>query len=347
MSSHSMRRAHARALRPLILVSAALAALAGAAAACSSPDASTSEGDATEGLSVHFDTAYSAFDGVHTYKIPAMVEGVKKPKWSASPSDLVDLEPQSDGTVMITTRGVGTVTITAKSGNLSGSSELTIEQASPEEWQAGSDRYNNGIVFQRPDGGWEGGRGDGGGGHHQPNPELACTNCHAKGKDAGAPPPDTQDDDIKRLASKTDPFAEDAGKTRPEEGHESGIDGGTETDPNKVRAGDTYLALLGEFFGKRLTVPSVISVGESRKLCTVFQVNVNRTMVIWHVRQQPVKSSGNELFDDAARSMLLKMLDDKVRLPEPPKEYEDQIRGRTVNIVIPGDPHGDASRCKL
>lgn len=168
-----------------------------------------------------------------------------------------------------------------------------------------------------------------------------------KDKDAGAPPPDTQDDDIKRLASKTDPFAEDAGKTRPEEGHESGIDGGTETDPNKVRAGDTYLALLGEFFGKRLTVPSVISVGESRKLCTVFQVNVNRTMVIWHVRQQPVKSSGNELFDDAARSMLLKMLDDKVRLPEPPKEYEDQIRGRTVNIVIPGDPHGDASRCKL
>jgi hypothetical protein len=169
-----------------------------------------------------------------------------------------------------------------------------------------------------------------------------------KDKDAGAPPPpDTKDADLTQLANNSSPFAEDAGKPRPEEGHASGVDGGQETDPNKVRAGDLYLAQLGEFFGKRLTVPSVISVGESRKLCTVFQVNINRNMIVWHVRQTPVRSSGNELFDDAARTMLLKLLDDKVRLPEPPKDYEDQIRGRTVNIVIPGDPHGDASRCKL
>ncbi len=41
-------------------------------------------------------------------------------------------------------------------------------------------------------------------------------------------------------------------------------------------------------------------------------------MVIWHVRIAPVKKSGNDLFDDSARSMLQKLLDDRTELPEPP-----------------------------
>lgn len=164
-------------------------------------------------------------------------------------------------------------------------------------------------------------------------------------RDAGPPPPNAQDSDIQNLISKSDPFAEDAGKRRPDEGHESGIEGGTETDPNKVKAGDMYAAQLGIFFGQRLTVPTVITVGEARKLCTVFEVNVGKNMVIWHVATSPVKTSGNELFDDAARAMLMKLLDDKTALPQPPKEVEELYRGRRVQIIIPGDPHGDSSRC--
>lgn len=165
-------------------------------------------------------------------------------------------------------------------------------------------------------------------------------------RDAGAPPPpNTKDSDLANLIAKSDPFAEDAGKARPEEGHPGGIDGGTETDPNKVRAGDMYAAQLGQFFGQHLSVPTVISIGEARRLCVLMQVNVGRNLTIWHVRREPVIASGNELFDDAARSMLLKLLDDKTPLPTPPNEVDEMYRGRTVQIVIQGDPHGDASRC--
>ena len=122
-----------------------------------------------------------------------------------------------------------------------------------------------------------------------------------KKQDAGAPPPDrAEDSDLTNLVNKSDPFAE-KGKSRPEEGHENGVDGGTETDPNKVRAGDMYALQLGQFFGQHLNVPSIISIGEERKLCAVFEINVGKNMVIWYVKTAPVKSSGNELFDDAAR----------------------------------------------
>ena len=69
-------------------------------------------------------------------------------------------------------------------------------------------------------------------------------------------------------------------------------------------------------------------------------------MVIWHVKTSPVKTSGNELFDDAARSMLLKLLEDKKALPEPPKEVDEMWRGRRIQVQIPGDPQAGASACK-
>jgi hypothetical protein len=179
-------------------------------------------------------------------------------------------------------------------------------------------------------------------------PKQQITASHEephKKRDAGAPqPPDAKDADLKNLVAQSDPFAEDAG-ARPEHGHASGVDGGHETDPNKVRAGDMYAAQLGQFFGQRLSVPSVISVGEARRLCAVFQININRNMIVWHVKQSPVRGSGNELFDDAARSMLLKLLDDKAPLPQPPKDVEELYRGRTVHIQIPGDTHGGSSAC--
>lgn len=180
-----------------------------------------------------------------------------------------------------------------------------------------------------------------------PKPQLnASREDPLQKKDAGAPPPpDTKDSDLSNLIAKSDTFAEDAGKARPEEGHPDGIDGGTETDPSKVRAGDMYAAQLSQFFAQRLTVPTVISVGEARRLCVAVQVNIGRNMTIWHVRTGAVIPSGNELFDDAARTMLLKLLDDKTALPTPPKEVDEQYRGRTVQLVIQGDPHGDSSRC--
>jgi len=165
--------------------------------------------------------------------------------------------------------------------------------------------------------------------------------------DAGAPPPpNTQPSDIARLIAKSDPFAEDGGKSRPEEGHAEGVEGGTETDPNKVHAGDMYAAKLGQFFHDRWVVPSVISQGEANRLCVSYQINVSPRMVVWHLREAPVRKSGNDLFDDSAREMLQKLLDDRTALPEPPPEVADAYRGRTVAITLAGDAHGDASKCK-
>jgi hypothetical protein len=163
--------------------------------------------------------------------------------------------------------------------------------------------------------------------------------------DSGAPPPpNTQASDIQRLISKSDPFAEDGGKERPEQGFAEGVEGGTETDPSKVHAGDMYAAKLGQFFHDRWAFPSVISQGEANHLCVTFQINISPRMQIWHLREAPVKKSGNDLFDDSAREMLQKLLDDRTSLPEPPPEAADTYRGRTVQIVLPGS--GDPSRCK-
>jgi hypothetical protein len=165
--------------------------------------------------------------------------------------------------------------------------------------------------------------------------------------DSGAPPPpNTQASDIARLISKSDPFAEDGGKDRPEEGHAQGIEGGTETDPNKVHAGDMFAAKLGIFLHDRWVFPTVISQGEANRLCVVFQVAISNKMVVWHLREAPVRKSGNDLFDDSAREMLQKLLDGKTPLPEPPPEVADIYRGRTINITLAGDTHGDASKCR-
>jgi hypothetical protein len=165
--------------------------------------------------------------------------------------------------------------------------------------------------------------------------------------DAGTPPPpDAKDSDLANLIKKTDPFAEDAGQVRPEEGSAAGLAEGTATDPSKVKAGDMYAAQLGKFFRDRWQIPTVISQGDASRLCVSFQISIGPRMVVWHVRTDPVRKSGNELFDDSARSMLQKVLDDHTTLPEPPPEVQDSFRGRTVNIQLTGDMNGDASRCK-
>lgn len=180
----------------VVSVSTATACALGAAAltACSASPTSIEPGGGEEdNLEILFPKMYSAFDGTHEFKIPAIVDGVKKITWTASDPEMVDLDTQSDGSVILTVRKAGTVTIKAKSGSLSGTASLVVTQATPEDWQFGSDRYNNGITWkQRGDGGTSGGGGGdggggsgdgdgGGGGRPQPNKQLACTNCHANG----------------------------------------------------------------------------------------------------------------------------------------------------------------------
>ncbi len=162
------------------------------AAACSQPATGNSENDQTDGaeLEILFPEMYSAFDGEHPMRVPAMVKGVKNVKWSADPEDAVDLEKQADGSVMITVKEATDVTIIAKAGSITGKAPLHVTKATPDEWEEGNQRYNNGVVFKRGEkgdgggGGW--GKGDGGPqGERFQNKSLSCINCHNRGGSKG------------------------------------------------------------------------------------------------------------------------------------------------------------------
>jgi hypothetical protein len=122
-----------------------------------------------------FSPMYSAYDGVHDFKLPAIVNGYTDVKWSADPADLVSLEMLGDNGVMITTQGAGEVRIIAKSGSLSGSAMLTITEASPADWELGEARYNNGVGLPPIDMATAAAMGV-----TIPD-DLSCRNCHGGG----------------------------------------------------------------------------------------------------------------------------------------------------------------------
>jgi len=152
--------------------------------------------------------------------------------------------------------------------------------------------------------------------------------------DAGPPPPDAKDSDIKKLIAKSDPFAEDGGKDRPVEGFANGSDAGTEMDPSKVHAGSVYAAQVTAFLKERWQIPTVISQGEVNRLCVKYTIAVDPRMRVWFVQQTPGRPSGNDLFDDSARSMLQKLVDDHTALPEPPPEVETSYRGQRISLSL-------------
>lgn len=172
-----------RLLRLALVASAPLLA---ALAACSSgADAGGVAENGVSGaqdLEIHFPKMYSAFAPGHEFKIPVAVEGVKSVKWSVSDPEVADIEKQPDGSAMITVRKAGTVDVVAKAGSLEGTAQLVVTPATADEWEAGNQRYNNGIVLKRGEG-----RRDGGAppSDDPSRKQAACTNCHGGAAGAG------------------------------------------------------------------------------------------------------------------------------------------------------------------
>ena len=117
------------------------------------------------------------------------------------------------------------------------------------------------------------------------------------------------------------------------------------TDAERARAGARYASELGQFFRQRWQIPAVVSPAEAARLCVTFQLNVSPKLVIWHVRTEPTKASGNTLFDESARTMLEKLVQDRTHLPEPPPEVADLFRGRTILVRLTAS-QAAASSCK-
>jgi len=170
------------------LAATCISVLASALYACSGAGdgSGSSESASTDSeLEIHFDKMYSAFDGQHEFKLPAVVTGVKKVKWSVSDPSIASIETQTDGSAMITVLAAGTVDIIAKAGSVVGKAPLTITESKDDEWEAGNQRYNNGTVLQRPAPGMHP-DGDGGGGGFFKDKQLSCTNCHGAAADKGS-----------------------------------------------------------------------------------------------------------------------------------------------------------------
>jgi hypothetical protein len=168
-----------------------------------------------------------------------------------------------------------------------------------------------------------------------PKPDLvASRDDPAKKKPDAGPPPANVKDDLDNLIKRTDIFAEDAGKQRPDEGHAGGFANGTETDPNKVKAGEMYAAQLDQWFREVWDIPSVISGPQELKLCVTYLIRFDPQMRIWNVKEAPTKASGNDLFDDSARSAIMKRIDQHSPAPTPPPEIADNYRGRPVSLAM-------------
>jgi hypothetical protein len=101
------------------------------------------------GLTIRFNPMYSGYDGVHTYQVPTFVPGMDPSMltWGSTDPTMVDIQPYTGRPgMMLTTKKPGDVVIVAFVTGTStcGTAPLHIEQYTTDEWQLGSDRYNNG-----------------------------------------------------------------------------------------------------------------------------------------------------------------------------------------------------------
>jgi len=139
-------------------------------------------------LTVVYPTAYSAYDGVHTFQLPFYVDGatVELSDWSAIPASSVtfDADPDLGGVLVTVEEGVPEITIAARTGMIGGTATLHVTKATPEQWEAGKARYSNGIEYNLPmitpadfallilDPNWK---------PPLPPGDVGCNNCHTTG----------------------------------------------------------------------------------------------------------------------------------------------------------------------
>ncbi len=132
-------------------------------------------------LLIFFSPMYTAYDGTHEFKIPAIVANVdpNTVTWKASDSSMVAIvNDPGVGGAMITALKAGVVNIAATTPDgQCAQSKLTITAASAADWTAGSMRYNNGIKLTVD----VGSRRDAG----APMADVSCTNCHGDTAVAG------------------------------------------------------------------------------------------------------------------------------------------------------------------
>ena len=136
-------------------------------------------------LSILYDRMYTAYDGVHTFQVPARVDGqiIEPSGWKAIPSSAVmfEADPEGGGVLITVLEPVAEITIAASAGPVGGKAPLRVTVGTPEDWAMGEARYNNGVEYELPDldfaevifdPNWQ---------PPEAPDNLACNNCHTTG----------------------------------------------------------------------------------------------------------------------------------------------------------------------
>lgn len=138
-----------------------------------------------EALTLIYAPLYSAYDGTNTYQVPVRVKDaeIELAGWQAIPSTAVkfDEDPTVAGQVLITVmQPVESVTIAARNGMIGGTTTLHVTIGTPEDWEIGRMRYDNGVEYELPDFDFAQ-LLDPNFMPPEPPDNLACNNCHTKG----------------------------------------------------------------------------------------------------------------------------------------------------------------------
>ena len=122
----------------------------------------------------------------------------------------------------------------------------------------------------------------------------------------------------------------DAGRVEPAtvastEGSEQGAANGTETDPLKGRAADTYRETLSVWFASHLDIRGKIPFDQLKKLHATTRVNVTPDRKVGGFTL--VKPSGDPVFDGEVQATLSRIQSSGVEVPAPPPMYPEFLSG--------------------
>ncbi len=115
---------------------------------------------------------YSAYDGMHTFKVPMLALNGFGVKWSMSSGGVASIDAYEDldsapgSEAMVVVKAAGTVTVGATLGDQKATSVLRVTEASPQLWEIGRRRYVEGGLIR----------------NDVADPAAACSNCHGPGK---------------------------------------------------------------------------------------------------------------------------------------------------------------------
>ncbi|HET9953728.1 MAG TPA: Ig-like domain-containing protein [Polyangiaceae bacterium] len=120
------------------------------AAGCSSDSKSDSS---PKELEVFPPQLFSGFDGMHTYKAPAIaVNKSGAVTWTIADASIASLAPADDGEhVTITSLKAGETTITATSGAQKSTVPLKVYSYTTQQWDAGHTRYTTAADANNPE----------------------------------------------------------------------------------------------------------------------------------------------------------------------------------------------------